>query len=257
MKKTYHLLTFLFCIVVLSACEKNAVQKLPEGSPGAQIKFFNFAPNSPSVNFFANTDKISGTLTASGIVSTTGVNYGSVFPASNYASLKAGSYAFKGQIPESATVDANLAITNLQSSIDVGKFYSLYTCGIYNSTAKTTDAFIVEDVLPTADTSAAYVRLVNSVSNSNTFSLVLKNLIGIEGIIATGVAYKSGSTFVKVPEGIYDLYARYSPSTTNVITRTGVSFLKGRVYTISARGDMTVTSTTATNRPFFDNTQNR
>jgi hypothetical protein len=257
MKKIYHLLTFLFCIVALSACKKNAAQKLPENSPGAQIKFFNFAPSSPSVNFFANTDKISGTLTATGIVSTTGVSYGSVFPASNYASLKAGSYAFKGQIPESATADANLAISNLQSAIDAGKFYSLYTCGIYNSTAKTTDAFIVEDVLPAADTSVAYVRLVNSISNSNPFSFVLKNLIGVEGIVAIGVAYKSGSTFVKVPEGVYDLYVRYSPSTTNVITRTAVSFLKGRVYSISARGDMTVTSTTATNRPLFDNTQNR
>jgi hypothetical protein len=30
-----------------------------------------------------------------------------------------------------------------------------------------------------------------------------------------------------------------------------------RVYTVSARGDMTVTSTTATNRPTLDNTANR
>jgi hypothetical protein len=45
--------------------------------------------------------------------------------------------------------------------------------------------------------------------------------------------------------------------TTNAIARTAVSFSAGKVYTISARGDMTVVSTTATNRPFLDNTANR
>jgi hypothetical protein len=36
-----------------------------------------------------------------------------------------------------------------------------------------------------------------------------------------------------------------------------VSFSPGRVYTITARGDMTVTSSTATTRPQLDNTANR
>ncbi len=36
-----------------------------------------------------------------------------------------------------------------------------------------------------------------------------------------------------------------------------MSLLDGSVYSISARGDTTVKSTTATNRPFLDNTLNR
>jgi len=56
---------------------------------------------------------------------------------------------------------------------------------------------------------------------------------------------------------VYNLAARYPDSTSNAITRTGVSFLAGRIYTIGARGDITVTSTTATNRPILDNTANR
>jgi hypothetical protein len=36
-----------------------------------------------------------------------------------------------------------------------------------------------------------------------------------------------------------------------------VSFNGGKVYTIGARGDITVVSTTATNRPFLDNTANQ
>jgi hypothetical protein len=36
-----------------------------------------------------------------------------------------------------------------------------------------------------------------------------------------------------------------------------VSFVINHVYTVTARGDMTVVSTSATNRPFLDNTANR
>jgi hypothetical protein len=256
MKKTYFIFAILLSVTAIISCKKNARQDLPLVELGAQIKFFNFAPNSPTVNFFANTDKISGTLTTSTTVSTTGVSYGSVFPASNYASVRSGAYAFKGQIPESATTDANLAVSNLQASVEAGKYYSLYTCGFYNNTAKTTDAFMVADIFPVADTSAAYIRLVNTISNANPLTFVLKTN-GVETTIATEIAYKSASVFVKVPEAVYDLYARNTGSSTNIITRTAVSFLKGRVYSISARGDITIVSTTLTNRPFFDSTTNR
>jgi hypothetical protein len=39
-----------------------------------------------------------------------------------------------------------------------------------------------------------------------------------------------------VPAGTYSFAARYPGSATNVITRTGLSLLGGRVYTITARG---------------------
>jgi hypothetical protein len=56
---------------------------------------------------------------------------------------------------------------------------------------------------------------------------------------------------------VYDLFARYTASTTVKVARTGVSFIAGRVYSVGARGDITIVSTTATNRPFLDNTANR
>ena len=71
------------------------------------------------------------------------------------------------------------------------------------------------------------------------------------------VAYKGAGTFTPLPEGVYTLTTRYAGSATNVITRTGVSFLAGRVYTVTSRGDITVTSTTAATRPQLDNTANR
>jgi FAD/FMN-containing dehydrogenase len=45
---------------------------------------------------------------------------------------------------------------------------------------------------------------------------------------------------------------------TPVFARTAVSFLAGRVYTITARGDATIATTgTAVNRAFLDNSVNR
>jgi hypothetical protein len=72
------------------------------------------------------------------------------------------------------------------------------------------------------------------------------------------IAYKEAGAFVGVPSGSYDLSTRVAGASTDAITRTAVSFLAGRIYTITARGDMTVSpSGTATNRPFLDNTLNR
>jgi hypothetical protein len=91
-----------------------------------------------------------------------------------------------------------------------------------------------------------------------TVSVTIKNpATGDSVAVASNVAYRSGSAFLGVPGAVYDLTVRYPGSNTAVIVRTAVSLSLGHVYTISSRGDMTVTSTTATNRPQLDNTANR
>jgi hypothetical protein len=79
----------------------------------------------------------------------------------------------------------------------------------------------------------------------------------VEVPVGGAVAYKSGGAFTALPNAVYDLSTRYVGSTTNVITRTAVSFSAGKVYTIGARGDITVVSTTLATRPQLDNTANR
>ena len=71
------------------------------------------------------------------------------------------------------------------------------------------------------------------------------------------VAYKAAGTFVAFPQGTYEVNARVAGSSANAIQRTGVQLIAGKMYSISARGDMTVTSTTAATRPFLDFTANR
>lgn len=266
MKRKYINMAALLLLTLTFACKKQEFQKIDVAVDAStpQIKYFNFGVSIPSVNFYANDSKVTAIASATGAEATTGLAYGSVLPASNYSTLAAGSYTFKANIPSTATANAGVTVATVTSTLEANKFYSLYTSGVYNTTTKTADAFVVGDVLPPIDNVTTYIRLVNAISNvTEPLDLYAKNTItGTETKVASAVAYKSGSAFVALPVGIYELYGRYpSNATTNVIIRNGsstVGLTQGRVYTVTALGDITVVTTgTATNRCRFDNTQNR
>ena len=250
-------LAVLLCAAVLSSCGTKTFQDITGPVASARIKFFHFGVNAPGVNFYANTAKMTAIVSSTGTESTTGSIYGGVVAGGFYSAIAPGQYTLTGKI--AATVDNGLAISTATATIADGKNYSFYMSGLYDPVAKTTDGFVVEDAFgATIDYTVAYVRLVNASSNANPMTLYAKSQVTtVETAVGAAVAYKGAGTFTALPQDVYDLSTRYAGSATNVFARTGVSFLAGRVYTIGARGDVTVTSTTATNRPFLDNTANR
>jgi hypothetical protein len=195
-----------------------------------------------------------------GSESTTGTAYGGVGNGGLYAGIEPGQYTLSGRI--AAATDKNLAIANVPTTLADGKYYSLYLSGIYDPTAKAVDAFVIEDpFIPQTDFSVTYVRFVNAISNANPMTLYAKNTVTTtEYPVGAEIAYKSGGAFTSLPSGVYDLSTRYAGSSTNVLTRPAVSFSGGRVYTITARGDITVAPSTAcaaANKTCLDNTLNR
>ena len=138
----------LLSAALLSSCDKDAVQQLTGPVPGSQIKFFNFGVGAPAVNFYANDQKITAILTATGTESTVGTVYGGAGAAGLYAAIDPGQYTLTGKI--TATVDKDRAIATVSSTLEDGKSYSFYMSGFYNTTAKTVDGFVVEDPLPPA-----------------------------------------------------------------------------------------------------------
>lgn len=245
----------------LCACSDNPVQQLPV-TPllETRIKFFNFGVNAPQVNFYADAIKMTAVQSGTGTEATTGVAYGGVGNGNAYSQIAAGAHAFTGRI--AATTDKDLPIATVSATIAADKYYSFYMSGFYNTTTKTVDAFVIEDpVTPPTDYTVAYVRFVNTIANAtNPLILFAKYTTGDTTRVDTltaGVAYKGTTAFTTLPAGVYNLFTRYPDSTANKIARTGVSFLGGRVYTVGARGDITITSTTATNRPFLDAATNR
>lgn len=263
----------------LASCdyEKNAIRDITGALPAASVRFFNFGVNAPGVNFYANDTKLTaisvGTCTAvppatpseacttAGAESVLGVGYGGVGAGGFYSGIEPGQYTLSGRI--AAAIDKDLPISNLTATVENGKKYSYYLSGFYNTTAKTVDGFMVEDPFPTQiDWTAAHVRFVNAISNANPMTLYARDQVtGVEYPVGGEMAYKAAGAFTPLPNGVYDLSTRYAGSATNALTRTGVSFSAGTVYSITARGDITVahTPTTcgATNRTCLDNTLHR
>lgn len=250
-------LAVLLCAALLTGCDETAVQDISGPLPTARVKFFNFGVNAPGVNFYANDTKMTAISSTSGSESTLGVNYGSVGAGGYYSAINAGQYTLAGKI--AATTDKDLAIGSVAAPIASGKSYSFYLSGFYDAGSKSVDAFIVEDAFPAEfDFSVAYVRFVNAIANATPMTLYATNTVtATEVALGAAVAYKGAGAFTSLPAGTYNLATRYAGSSTNAIARTNVTFAAGRVYTIGARGDITVTSSTATNRPFLDNTANR
>lgn len=246
-------------ILAAAACDKNAVQDITGTAPAAKIRFFNFALNAPALTFFAGDTKLTATLSTVGTELPTGVTYGGVGLGGFYSGVEPGSIQFVAKLSDTTTANRNVVVSSITQNIEAGKTYSYFTSGLYDAATRKSDGFIVEDVYNNAiDLTLPYVRFVNAIYNSAPMILYAKNtLTGIEYPIGGAIAYKGAGAVVVLPVGVYDLSTRAAGSTTNIIVRTAVSFSPFRVYTVSARGDMTVTSTTATNRPFLDNTSNR
>lgn len=259
--KNIYLIMLISALFITASCEKSAVQVIDSTPTGPLLRFYNFALDGPSVNFYANDLKVTATSSATGLLAATGVNYGGLFPANNsYVALaSAGSVVFKTVTPSTALVNPGLNIASITAPVLAGKYYSVYTSGVFDATAKTTTSFIVEDNIPAVDTSAAIVRIVNAIPTAGIagFDLKAVNTTTAEAVvISSATAYQTSSPFVKVPNGVYNLTSVSTNTPTSyTITRTSVSFSKGFVYTISTRGDATLS--TGTNARALDLTRNR
>ncbi len=275
----YGSLAVLLCAAALTACDydKNAVQDITAPAvPAASVKFFNFGISTPAVLFYAGNTKMTainftGCSTAAaretepcistGIESTGGVGYGGVAAGGLYAGIDAGQHTLSGRI--TAETDKGLAISNVTTTLSAGMKYSYYQSGPYSTTTKSVDAFVVEDPFPKEiDWSNASVRFVHAVYNANPMTLYARDAAtGVEVAVGGTTAYKSAGAFTTLPQGLYTLSTRYAGASTNAMTRTNVSFAIGRTYTITARGNITVTPTTtgcaAANMTCLDNTLNR
>jgi hypothetical protein len=237
----------LLSAALLSSCDlfqKHDVRTITGPLPNARIKFFNFAPSSPKLNFYAGDTKMTAVTSTTGS-DTLGVVYPTAASGGLYAGIAAGQYTVSARL--ATPTDQNLAISNTPATIEDGKFYSYYLSGVYNTTTKTAEAFLVEDPIPAGDIdfTVASVRLVNAISNgTGDLTLYAKNPnTGVETAVGTAVAYKGAGAFVSVPFGVYDLSVRYSGSSTNLTSLSTQSFVGGHVYTISARGSTATTST--------------
>lgn len=259
---THRSIAVLLLAAGLSSCglfEENAIKDITGPTPStARIKFHNFSPGSVGVNFFANdakmtaisattctpaptVDSLKAKCLAAGIESATGVVYAGSGSAGLYVAIAPGQYTLASKMAAKDTI-----VATVSQAVAINMSYTFIMSGIYNTTTKTADAFILEDPIPTGpiDYSVAHVRFVNAISNgTGDLNLFAVDTLAAETAVGGAVAYKAAGTFMTLPEGTYNLRARYTGLATNLIIRNGLSFLGGRVYTITARGNTATAST--------------
>lgn len=262
MTRLRHIAGLVLSAAALAACGNTGQTDLTAPAPSARILFFNEGIGSPGVNFFANETKLTAVSSATGKESPVGTTYGQVAAGGYYTGIAPGQYTLSGRLSDTTAANHNTVISSVPTAIADGKAYSYYQSGPYDATGKKVDAFVVEDAIPdTYDYSVANVRFVNAIYNANPGTLTVTNAdtsihptpppIAIGG----GVAYKSASAFVPIPPGSYSLSVSGLGATS--VTHAAVAFTGGRYYTITARGDITITSSKTTGYPTLDTQANR
>ncbi|SOD20089.1 DUF4397 domain-containing protein [Pedobacter xixiisoli] len=255
MKNRLRVLIIGLISLALYSCEKNANQIIDTKEfNGPFLRGYNFSPSGPTVNVYVNDIKVTAIGSTNGKEATAGIAAYGVFPTTNsYVNLTSkGNVTVKSVIPSTATTNPGVVTSTINGDLQEGKYYSFFTCGLYNTTDKTTSSVILEDKIPTLDTAAAYLRFVNLVPNApNGYDLVITNRATSQVInLSPTLAFKAASDFVKVPAGIYDLRASSVGGT--VINRTELTISKSYVYSLITRGTAVTASTLA-----IDMTRNR
>ncbi|RZK18126.1 MAG: DUF4397 domain-containing protein [Pedobacter sp.] len=229
MKKLIYVLTA--CIGLLYSCSKESdyenventeYEKLAPADPKySYLKVLNLTPGSPVSNYYIDGVKFSASLSSSG-VENAGYTYNGLFPDFGYAATTPGAHKFTAKIIPTATVDANLEVLNTTINPEAGKYYTIYTTGLYSATNKALGApFVLEDVKPALDTTKIFVRLVN---------------------LATGLPN------IEIIPLWYANSATGAPLFTVV---TNATLVKGRAYTLYLRGISGTTGTTAVTQTFY------
>jgi hypothetical protein len=257
-----HIAALVLGAAAIAACGTTAQTDITAPAATTRVLFFNEGLNSPGVNFFADTAKLTAVSSSSGLQTPVGTTYSQVAAGGYYTGVAAGAHTLSGRLSDTTAANFNVVISSVSATVADGKSYSYYQSGLYDPVAKKVDAFLVEDPIPaTVDYTVANVRLVNAIYNANPGTLTVTNAdtsihpTPPPAVIGGAVAYKNAGAYVAIPVGSYSLSVAGLGATP--LTHASVAFAGGRYYTITARGDMTVTSGTATNRPLLDNQPNR
>lgn len=235
--------------VLLSACDKgDLVENTPyetlkvDDPKYAYIKILNLTPSSPVSNYSLDGTRFSGALTSSG-TENAGYGYNGLFPDLGYSAIAPGAHVLTANIIATAAADKGLEVLRTNIAPEGGKYYTIFTTGIYSTTdKKIPSSVIIEDKKPALDTSKIFIRLVNLYNNSPNIDVTKETVSGTK--IFSNIAYGTATEFVSIPAPgngqtpAIRFFFNNAGTTTTLVTG-GVNFTsltKGRAYTLYLRG---------------------
>jgi hypothetical protein len=246
MKKVLYII--VGCVGLLASCKKGdlventAYERLAPADPKyAYLKIINLTPGSPTVNFYMDGPKFSAGYSTSGIENV-GFAYNGLFPDLGYAVTTPGTHNLKAKIIPTAAADPNLEVMDQQIAPEAGKYYTIYTSGIYTvANKKIPSSIMIEDSRPALDTTKVFLRLANMYNGSPNLDMVKDAATGAK--IISNVAYGTSSGWNEVPNigpgtaPSFKIFFNVAGTTTTLVPAgfTG-TVTKGRSYTIYVRG---------------------
>jgi hypothetical protein len=187
-------------------------QKTSSSSSNAQVMFVNGCVGATSTSLTVNGASLSN---ASAIA---------YLGNSGYQSATVGT----GTI--SATLTGVGSLGSVTATLAAGASYSVFECG----TVLADSIILITDTLPTSSSTYAYVRLVNT--SSDTSATAITGAVG-STVVGYNVAYASASAFVEVTPGTSSITAFNINEPGNVATLSGVQLNAGQIYTLMYSGN--------------------
>ncbi|GAA4343705.1 DUF4397 domain-containing protein [Flaviaesturariibacter amylovorans] len=241
--------SFLLAAIALSCKKTNTIPVRTTPTPAAQtnVKFFNFSPGAPQVNFFINGTKLSGAAPlANGTVQ--GIAYGRFFPANvAYASVPAGGQQIETRVIDSSTVMPGATLLSEMKTFDAGKYYTYILLDSVNRIS----AMVTEDDLSVPDPTMAYIRIGNFATDSTISALLTKTTVPTGDFAYSkpynNIAPKSVTAFDTLKAGSGQVYSLTFRRSTNGATLgtvvTEVTPIPGKKYTFFFGGLVRLSAT--------------
>lgn len=233
MKKISFYMLLLSAIVLGgTACgdEHNFLQNVSPVATGARIKVFHGAADVAGVVVRANDQLLSGVLTVPPAAINL-INYGSFFPLSEYSVVPAGTTKIK--ITALATATAAEASYSVDATLQDNKYYTVHVLGVSPNYT-----FVVsEDDLTVPDANKTYVRFINLLSSTTGAGVefLVNNTVTV-----TKTAVSDGKEqFIALDQpgsNRFTIVVRETGKTAALSTLTSLNFVRGKKYTVIARG---------------------
>lgn len=232
--KKINIYVLLLCAIIFggAACgdEHDFLRNVSPVSTGARIKIFHGAADVTGVVVSVNDQLLSGVLTVPPAAINL-INYGSFFPLSEYSVVPAGAAKIKITAPATATT-AEASYT-VDATLQDNKYYTVHVLGISPNYS-----FVVsEDDLTVPDVNKTYVRFINLLSSTTG--------TGVEFLVNNAVTLTKTSVsdgkeqfiaFDQTGSNRFTIVVRETGKTAALSTLSSLNFVRGKKYTVIARG---------------------
>ncbi len=209
----------VFCLSIISfllltACNTSEDLNLIRGN--AKIRVINASPDNSSVSFSINDS----------LITPQPLNFGDTIP---YSSIPAGTLSVSSSISRNP-----INRSNIDFFFSPDKNYTFFIAGKISQ-----DSLVyvtTEDDLAVNPDTLAKVRFINLSPNSTYLDVIFSTKPADSVVTFTNINFKSGTNYKYFKPGGYHLKFRTAGKKINLVDTTGITIIKGKAYTIWAKG---------------------